>query len=241
MVGVCYTQALASDTPRARAEKSKCSTAARRKINFRCAYQKLRLQLAANFRPGDLYVTLGYDDEHLPTNRKAAKKVIQRYFDRLRKCRGSAGQELKYVYVTHELQKDGGRRLHHHIIINATDSRRDYEMIRSLWRCGTNIEIQPIGQTEYYVHDDFLELAQYLLHERNPDAPFTVAGDRGWNPSRNLKKPVEKSELVDENVTITAPPGAFILDTDHKQNEYGSYDYIVYLLPDRPTYRPRLE
>lgn len=234
VLGVCYTQALASDTPRARAEKTKCSTAARRKMNFRYAYQKLRLELAANFTRRDLYITLTYDDAHLPVNRKTAKKQIAAFFTRLRKARRLAGQELRYVYVTQELQKDGSHRLHHHIVINSTGAG-DYDLIRSLWPNGSNIEISPIGETEMYVHDDFLELAQYLLHERNPDAPFISYGDRGWSGSRNLRKPEERSEMVDETVTITAPPGAFVLDTDHKQNEFGCYDYIVYLLPERRT------
>ena len=82
---VCYTQVLSMDTPRARAEKAKCSTAARRKLNYRFAYQKLQMQLAANFTRRDLYVTLTYDDEHLPPNRKAAKKQVAAFFDRMRR------------------------------------------------------------------------------------------------------------------------------------------------------------
>ena len=92
------------------------------------------------------------------------------------------------MYVTQELQRDGSRRLHHHLIISATGSG-DYDTIRALWPNGSNVEILPIGETEMYVHDDFLELAQYLLHERNPDAPATAVGDRGWNASRNLRSP----------------------------------------------------
>ena len=194
------------------------------------------MQLAANFTRRDLYVTLTYDDEHLPPNRKAAKKQVAAFFDRMRRQYRRGGRELRYVYVTQELQRDGSRRLHHHLIISATGSS-DYDTIRALWPNGSNVEIIPIGETEMYVHDDFLELAQYLLHERNPDAPATAVGDRGWNASRNLRKPVEESEMVDETVTVTAPPGAFVLDTDHKQNEYGSYDYIVYLLPERSARR----
>ena len=86
-------------------------------------------------------------------------------------------------------------------------------------------------------HDAFLEWAQSLRHDRTLDVPAAAVGDRGWTASRNLRKPVEESEMVDETVTVTAPPGAFVLDTDHKQNEYGSYDYIVYLLPERSARR----
>lgn len=209
-------------------------------MNFRCAYQKLQLQLAANFNKGDLWVTFGYDDDHLPANRKEAKKQIAAFFDRLRKSRKLAGKELKYVYVIHELQDDGSRRLHHHLVISAT-GEGDYDEIRSLWPNGSNIEICRVADSGHYGHDDFLELAQYLIRERNPDAKPTAVGDKGWCSSRNLVKPEVHSEMVDENITITAPPGAFIIDTDSKRNEYGVFDYIVYLLPERPATRPRKE
>ena len=47
-----------------------------------------------------------------------------------------------------------------------------------------------------------------------PDAESQViaVGDKGYVGSRNLAKPVRESQLVDDNVTITAPPGAVILD-----------------------------
>ena len=144
---VCYTQVLSTDAPRARAEKAKCSTAARRKLNYRFAYQKLQMQLAANFTRRDLYVTLTYDDAHLPPNRKAAKKQVAAFFDRMRRQYRRAGRELRYVYVTQELQSDGSRRLHHHLIISATGAG-DYDTIRALWPNGDNVEILPIGETE---------------------------------------------------------------------------------------------
>ena len=71
--GVCYSQTLAGESAKARAAKNKCSTLARRALNFRAAWQKLRLLLAANFGRGDLWITLGYDDDHLPASRREAK------------------------------------------------------------------------------------------------------------------------------------------------------------------------
>ena len=229
--GVCYTQALASDEPRERAAKNKCSSAARQALNFKAGWKKLQLELCANFTRNDLYITLGFSDEHLPPNRREAKKLMQKFMDRLRQRRRANGDDLKYVYAIHEQQDDGSRRIHFHLVINAGAARQDYELIRSLWEWGDNIEIDPISATPYYHNDDFLELAQYLLRERNPDAPANAVGDRGWVPSRNLAKPVRESYMVEDNVTVTAPPGAIILDTDSRTNEYGSYAYINYLLP----------
>jgi len=224
---------MAGDSAKARAAKSKCSSLARRALNFRAAWQKLRLLLAANFGRGDLWVTLTYDDEHLPDSRREAKKRITLFLDRMRAARRRNGEELKYTYVTEELTEEGGRRLHHHMVLTAGSAHRDYELIRSLWTFGQNIEIRQLGTHELYA-DDFLELAQYMCKERNPDAKVYCVGDKCWVSSRNLARPETASEMVEDNVTITAPPGARILDQDHKLNEYGSYDYIVYLLPSRP-------
>ncbi|MEG1491644.1 MAG: hypothetical protein RR394_05265 [Oscillospiraceae bacterium] len=237
---VCYSQALSNDSDKARAAKNNCSSLARQKLNFNTAYKKLQLELAANFNRHDLWVTLGFDDANLPPNRKAAKKIMAKFNERVRTRRRSGGEELKYAYSIHELQDDGSRRLHFHSVMNAGANAQDYEMIRSLWEWGDNIEIQQISDTSYYHNDDFLELAQYMLRERNPDAPVNAVGDRGWVPSRNLDKPVRESYLVDDNVTITAPPGAYIIDTDEKHNEYGDFRYITYLLKEeKPRPRPK--
>lgn len=232
--GVCYTQAMSADPPKERAAKNKCSSLARRHLNFTAAYKKLQLMLAANFTRRDLWVTFGFDDDHLPATRKEAKKYIQKFFDQLRASRRASGEILKYAYATHELQDDGSRRIHFHVVVNATPGQKDYELIRSLWQWGTNIEIKQISESEHYFRDDFLELAQYMMRERDPGAPLTAVGDKGYVCSRNLDKPIRDSQLVDDNVTITAPPGAFILDTDEKTNEYGHYKFISYLLPERP-------
>ena len=243
--GVCYSQTLAGESAKARAAKNKCSTLARRALNFRAAWQKLRLLLAANFGRGDLWITLGYDDDHLPASRREAKVRMQGFIDKLRAARRRCGEELRYIYNIEELQKDGSRRLHHHMVLRAGADRRDFELIRSLWTFGSNIEIRKLGEHELY-SDNFLELAQYMCKERNPEAKVYNVGDKCWVSSRNLVRPETSSELVSDNVTITAPPGARILDQDHKQNEYGSFDYIVYILPEdapelqrRPKPRPR--
>lgn len=230
---VCCSQALPGEPAKARAAKSRCSSLARRALNFRAAWQKLRLILAANFGRGDLWVTLTYDDAHLPDGRKEAKQRMALFLDKLRAARGRAGETLKYVYCTEGLMDDGSRRLHHHMVLNAGQARADYELIRSLWTNGSNIEIRRLGEHELY-SDDFLELAQYMTKERDPEAKTIAVGDKSWVSSRNLVRPQAESEIVGDGVTVAAPPGARILDQDHKSNEYGSYDYIVYLLPNQP-------
>lgn len=231
---VCYTQARPSDSQKARAAKSKCSSLARQKLNFRFAWQKLWLLLAANFHRGDLWVTLGYDDEHLPPNRKAAKKEMAAFWDKMRAARRRRGEELKYVYCTHEIQDNGSRRLHHHFIVSAGSERQDFELIRALWTGGSNIEIRVIGDSDKYPYDDFMELAKYMMHERNPEQSGHATGDRGYSGSRNLEKPQTDSLMVDDSAGVGVPPGAYVLERDIKENEYGNYEYVFYLLPESP-------
>ena len=247
VVGVCYSQAMPGDSAKARAAKTKCSSFARQALNFRAAWQKLRLQLCRNVSRGDLWITLTYDDAHLPPNRREAKKCMQAFVDKLRQARRRAGEELLYFYITEERCEDGSRRLHHHMVLRAGAERRDYELIRSLWTYGSNVEIRKLGEHELY-SDDFLELAQYMCKERDPSAKVYNVGDKCWVSSRNVVQPETESKLVDDNVTISPPPGARVLDQDHKSNEYGSYDYIVYLLPaappraaDPPRKRPKVK
>jgi len=230
------------DPPAARRAKQKCSSEARRLMNFNCTWQKCQLMAAANFTSGDLFVTLTYGDGSLPVSRRAADSLLSKFLRQLRSSRRSSGSDLKYIRCTHELAGDGGRRLHHHIVINSVDAQSDWEQILSLWPHGMNVDIRRISGSGHYVHDDFMELAQYLTRERHPSAALTAVGARSWSCSRNLKKPVRSSVMVEDNVTVEAPPGSFVLDTDERRNEWGTYKYIKYLLPDRaaaPVKPPR--
>ena len=80
-------------------------------------------------------------------SKDAANRYFARFIRRFRAARKKRGAELQYIYVTegyHEkrandwLVEDGtleDRRIHHHVVINATDVD-DLEEIRSLWQGG---------------------------------------------------------------------------------------------------------
>ena len=63
---VVYTTPTAGEGARTRGQKLRASAAAREKLNARTSFQKLERVIAANFDTGDLFVTLTYDDQHLP-------------------------------------------------------------------------------------------------------------------------------------------------------------------------------
>lgn len=216
---VIYTVPHPRDPDHVRAAKSRATTAAQRALNYRTAQGKLEMLLAANFGPQDLFCTLTYDDAHLPTTHASAKARIQSFIRTLRSARRKHGSELKYVYVTEG--RHGDKRYHHHIVINAS-GLNDLEAICSLWTYGEIVEIERIGTHEY------IDIARYITKESAEGKPV---GAQMWTPSRNLEKPTVESCYVQDNETITPPPGAFILEKEERVNEFGGFLYLKYRLP----------
>jgi len=227
--GVVYTAVTPSDAGQQRAAKVNASSAARQRINLKHSWQKCETVLAANFGAHDLVVTLTYDNEHLPPSKREAVKQLKKFIKLLRERRRSRDDSLDYIYVTESKHGDG--RLHHHLVINATGE--DFAEIRELWTGGTDINIDHIDLWGY------TELAKYLTKESREEG--SANGARTWTPSKGLVHPEKVSDWVDENLDLTAPPGAIVLDSEAKTiNSFGSYTYIKYLLPEpKPARRSR--
>lgn len=221
---VLYTQALASDPEPVRAAKMKMSSAAKVRQNRRALWQKCEMLLAGNFDVGDLFVTLTYRDTQLPATREEALRCLNLFLRQLQAQRRARGEPLLYIKATEQLGEDGRpHRWHHHLAINGTG--RDFEELRALWsRYGDDVDIQPL----ICDGESYTTRAQYLSKERPP------AGKQTWTPSRNLRRPERSSELVDDALTLTAPPGAQILESYQEENGWGSFVYVKYLLPYRP-------
>lgn len=224
---VIYDQAMASDEPRARAAKTRHSSAAREKLNAKLSWEKCEAALAANFDRRDLWVTLTYREA--PATREEAMRCLGAFLRLLRGARRERGERLLYIKNAEHLTDDDSEgRWHHHVAINATGA--DYEEIRGLWsRWGDDVDIQPLLDGDH----DFEARARYMCKERPP------LGKQAWTPSRGLRKPERTTELVDDSLTLSPPPGAVILDRDQKDNAWGSFVYIKYLLPWREPPRGR--
>ena len=215
---ILYTAPEPRDGERARAEKSRMTTAAQKAMNDKTARCRLEMLLAANFVGKDLFITLTYRNADLPTTRAAAVKNVRKFLKQLREHRKARAQVLKYVYTTEE--KHGEGRLHHHLVINATE--RDIETIRSLWPYGDIIDL-------VYVRDrDYDTLARYMTKESVEGRPV---GAQMWTRSRNLEQPVVESCFVPDDTALAVPPGCFVLEREEKATEYGSYSYIKYRVP----------
>lgn len=223
---VCFPLATSADPPAERAAKKRASTEARQKLNFKAAWQRLELLLAANFTESDCWATLTYDDEHLPPDRAAAKKEINRFLRRLRDQYRRRGWTLKYIYNTEAVPDAPGEphRLHHHIILSPFDP----ELIRSQWR-GGHVHTERLLDGEF---DSYEPRARYMVKERHPETQQLKKGERAWTPSRNLAKPIDERPLyVDETQTIQPPPRAYVLNHYTSDGYIGKYTYLKYLEP----------
>lgn len=224
---VVYTVPQPRDGEYARAQKSKITSVARRALNYKTAQGRLEMILAANFGPKDMFCTLTYRDEDLPSSHAVAKDRVREFLMMLRKQRKREGAALKYVYVTEG--KHGDKRYHHHLVINASGAA-DYETIISLWRYGDIVDVEQIGD------HDYIDVARYITKENAEDKPV---GAQMWTPSKRLIRPTVESTFIDDNETIQPEPGAHVLEREEKRNEFGTYVYLKYLLPvEREPFQP---
>lgn len=224
------------DSRGVRQGKRALSSQAQQMMNLKYAYQKLELQIAANFGAKDLYATFTYDDKHLPVDRQEAAKKMKAFWKRLREARKARGQELRYIYVTehkhrHESASMDGR-WHHHVLINATGE--DYELIRKLWGQG-NIEFRSMRVDE---EKHFETLARYFCKEQRDKL-----GQRLWSGSLNLRKPERECFRVPDDTPLKMPPESRAIrlaDTGDVRTAYGHYRYIKYIARGGLTsFRPK--
>lgn len=222
VIEALYPRGSRYDSPKVRAAKQKASSAAQARMNQIYSYQKLELMLAANFpRPGSaLVVTLTYDDDKLPKERKQATGQLKHFRSKLAAERKAKGQELVMFWATEH--KHGDARFHHHCVINSTGD--DYELIRRLWDYGTDIEITPLRVDK---EKNYATQAKYMAKEEREKL-----GLRAWSYTRNAKKP-DKPDVftVDDDTQIQPPSGSTVLQDVYERTDYAAYHVIKYLAP----------
>lgn len=227
------------DSRAVRQGKKNLSTTAQERMNLKHQWQKLELLIAANFRIGDLVLTLTFDDAHLPDSRAETMSRVRGFLKRLRAMRG--GAETKYIYVVEHkhsredpcftpCERAQQGRYHVHMILNSTGS--DYGSIRDCWTDGL-FEVHGFEID----HDRTCEsLARYLCKEL-PD----YVGARKFIPSRGLKRPEVDCQIVDSNTVLEPPKGATVYDnTGTVRTEYGKYQYLKYLWQGLVEHAPKV-
>lgn len=226
VVEAIYPRGSAQDAPRIRAGKKKLSSEAQKRMNEKHSFQKLELLLAANFVPGDLIVTLTYDDAHLPETRAQAVARLKEFRRRLAARRRSRGQELRMVWATENVFDQG--RWHHHAVLN--NAGEDFAELRALWTWGSDVEISVLRIDRDH---SFEAVARYLCKEAR-ERP----GLRSWSYTRSCRQPEVETFPVPDDTPLQPPKGATVYEDARHVNEFGSWRVVKYLLPDwRQTIR----
>lgn len=216
---VIYPAVTGRQEPKVRAGKRKLSSEAQRRMNDVYLWQKLEMQLAANFRRGALILTLTYRPERLPKSRKQAEARLKYFRHKLTALRGKRG--LVMFWATEHKHGDG--RWHHHCVINATGN--DYKMLLAAWGNG-EIEIQTLRVDK---DKNFETLAKYMTKESREDGRDRL-GQRAYSYTRSAAKVEVDTVKVPDDTPLQAPKGSLVFAEASERTEYGSYRYIKYYI-----------
>lgn len=221
-----YTPPMPRDTKQQRAAKSKATTAAQKRLNYRTAQGNLETKLAANFSSKDYFLTFTYEQGQEPRSRKEANQHKQQYLRRLRAQRARRGQPLKWVFCVEN--KHGAGRYHLHAVINAAAPGIDLDELCSLWPFG-HVEASRLFDTEHKFNT-WLDIARYMTKERPEDGTDTTpVGAQIYSCSRNLAPPRIIIEWIEEAAQMDIPAAAFIIEREEMQNEFSRYKYCKYM------------
>ncbi len=241
-VAALYNRRSGRDSPAQRAAKQKASSAAQRRMNQIYSYQKLELMLAMNFpTPGSgLWVTLTHDDAHMPGSRKEAQLRFKYFLQKLRAGRKAAGLPQPVVFWAPEILTSESGRWHQHVVLDSTG--QDYDLIRSAWIYGSEIEIRKLGNPEqgedpppWYDPEDeepgnyFRAVARYMTKELRECQEYEVRpGLHGWHCTRNARRPEVDTLTVPDDYELEPPEGCTVLLDERKNTEWASYRVIKY-------------
>ena len=196
-----------------RGKRKKPTSEIQQRLNQRHAEAKLRRLLHTNFTEADLFVTLTFDDDHLPPSVEDAQKQTQNFLRRLkRRCKG-----MKYVYILEKGQEND--RLHIHMVVSGGLDEDDMAV---LWGMG-KAKAAPLEFNE----DGLAALAKYFTKgdAENGGKPITW---KRWVGSRNLEKPEVRERdgrLPHRKMAGLCQDGG---DTDYLETEYDGYEIAPY-------------
>lgn len=215
---VIYSRAGSREDAVVRQAKRKASTEAQQRANARYSWEKLELMLAANYVPGDLVVTLTFDDDHLPPDRKTAAARCKKFRRELAEIRKAAGEELRMIWNIENKLGDG--RYHLHAVINATGTV-DFADVLRCWPYGSNVEIQRLQVNK---QKNYESLARYMTKEARERS-----GLRSWSYTRNCRHPETETFPVPDDTRVEIPEGATVIQEETKRTEYAEFQYVKYL------------
>lgn len=157
----------------------KDNSKAQKNLNDKNARKYVERLINQNFTDRDIWLTLTYDDEHLPPDGDidTAIKNVQKYIRRVNYQRKKRGlQNAKYVYVT-EYNPDAEIRWHHHIVM---DGDLDMDTVEACWKQSSRNEVRRLNKDE----NGLSGMANYLVKEKK-----RIRSEKRWNSSQGLQDP----------------------------------------------------
>lgn len=150
------------DVPQEGRRIVKDNSKAQRKLNDKNARKYVERLINENFDNRDIWITLTYDNEHLPPDGDidAAIKNVQNYIRRINYQRKKRGlPNAKYIYVT-AYNPDAEIRWHHHVVM---DGALDMETVEACWQQSSRNEVRHLQKDE----NGLSGIANYIVEEKN--------------------------------------------------------------------------
>lgn len=200
-----------------RGKRKKPTSEVQQRLNRRHAEGKLRRLLHTNFTEADLFVTLTFDDAHLPASVEDAQRLLQNFLRRLKRRYAKLEAELKYIYILEKGEQTG--RLHVHMVLSGGLGQED---LVALWVMG-----EVSADWLEFNEDGLAALARYFTKgdAENGGKPITW---KRWVGSRNLVKPTvtqRDGRLSHRKMAALCLDGG---DTDYLETEVDGYEIAPY-------------
>lgn len=157
----------------------KDNSKAQKNLNDKNARKYVERLINQNFGDRDIWLTLTYDDEHLPPDGDidAAIKNMQNYIRRVNYQRKRRGlPKAKYVYVT-EYNEEAEIRWHHHIVM---DGALDMDTVEGCWKQSSRNEVRRLKKDE----NGLSGMSNYMVKEKK-----RIKSEKRWNSSQGLQDP----------------------------------------------------
>lgn len=216
----------------------------RQMLNDKRSWERLSEWIHAYYHLDSRFVTLTYDDGHLPPNYEAAKRLLTAVLRRYRgKCR-EAGCPHSYIYVLEG--EHGDHRMHHHVVVPRGPQAG---ILQNLWTYGASQSetirefasgsqpgepslslsesvrmFGPETGPAIYEHECFCKLARYMTKEPRKTGRIRPGG-RAYTPSRDHVRP--RITTVETSAGIRIPPGYVVLDADKPESPFLSCERIT--------------
>ncbi len=167
------------DVPKEGQRVTRDNSKAQRNLNDKNARKYVERKINQNFGDKDIWMTVTYDDEHLPPDGDidAADREMVKFIKRVNYQRKKRGlPNAKYVYVT-EYDEGAEIRWHHHIVM---DGALDMDTVEKCWKNGRRNEVRRLQKDE----NGLTGMSRYMVKEKK-----RIKSEKRWHCSQGLLDP----------------------------------------------------